>query len=111
MNVANQVVEILNQMLILEMTAFHQYVLHSKMCEDWSLKDIAEKVMERANSELEDAKGIVDLILLYGGEPDLGVIKDISVGKDVRQQFQYDFRIGTSCCYISNIRCYSLRRA
>ena len=90
MNAPSSVIEVLNDMLKIELTAYHQYLLHSKINEDNSLKNLATVVMERADSELEDAKGMIDMILMYDGQPIVDELNFITTGLNLREQFALD---------------------
>ncbi len=84
----SRIVELLNEMLTLELTAINQYFLHAKMCENWGYARLAAKLREVSFSEMKDAEEISERILFLEGVPNLQRLGGIIVGESVPEQLQ-----------------------
>ena len=93
MKVKLQVVEALNNMLVHEMTAFHQYTAHARVCKDWGLRELADVINNRAGRELQDAHRIADMILMYEGRPAFDQIGEVTIAISLREQFKCDLEM------------------
>lgn len=55
--------------LEMELTAVHQYLLHSHVLDDWGLDRMANRMQTEMQEELGHASSFIDRILMLGGEP------------------------------------------
>lgn len=88
MEASARIVEHLNELLTLELTAINQYFLHSKMCENWGFERLAKRFRDVAFTEMKDAEGIAERILLLEGVPNLQRLSSVTVGETVPEQLQ-----------------------
>jgi bacterioferritin len=85
---SGRVVELLNELLTLELTAINQYFLHSKMCENWGFSRTAQRFREVSMAEMKDAEEITERILLLEGVPNVQRMGSLVVGENVPEQLQ-----------------------
>jgi len=80
-----KVVEALNGLLMEELTAINQYVLHSEMCENWGYHKLAGVIKKAAIDEMGHAEKLIARILLLDNKPTVSVLKPMHVGSDVEK--------------------------
>lgn len=85
-----EIVGLLNEILTAELTAINQYFVHSKLCENWGWKRLAEKYREESIDEMRDAEKLMDRILLLEGLPNLQRLGTVMVGETVPEQLELD---------------------
>lgn len=85
---SSRIIELLNELLTLELTAVSQYFLHSKMCQNWGYERLAKKFRDVSFSEMKDAEEISERILMLEGVPNLQRLGSIVVGENVPEQLQ-----------------------
>jgi len=85
-----EVVEVLNEVLTAELTAINQYFIHAKMCDNWGLERLAEKVRDESIDEMKDADKIIERILFLEGVPNLQRLNSVRVGETVPEQLELD---------------------
>ncbi|MGA9279121.1 bacterioferritin [Ilumatobacter sp.] len=84
------IIEFLNEALTAELTAINQYFAHSKLCENWGWKRLAEKYREESFEEMRDAEHLIDRIILLDGMPNMQRIGGVRIGETVREQLEVD---------------------
>lgn len=77
-----EVIEYLNMLIGGELAARDQYLIHSRLYEDWGLNRIYERIDHEMQEEAEHADAIIRRVLFLGGTPDMNR-HDINVGTDV----------------------------
>lgn len=85
-----KVIEKLNQLLIEELTAINQYMLHSEMCANWGYERLHKAVEKRAIDEMKHAERLIGRILFLEGSPTVSELSEISIGADVEAQLKSD---------------------
>lgn len=85
-----QVIEKLNALLADELAAINQYMVHSEMCDDWMYERLHEAVEKRAFTEMQHAEKLIQRILFFDGKPIVTKLSPISIGGDVKSQFEKD---------------------
>ncbi len=85
-----QIVENLNELLADELTAVNQYIVHSEMCHNWGYKHLHDTIRKRAVNEMKHAEKIIERILFLDGTPKVDNLNQISIGKDIEEQFNND---------------------
>ncbi|MEE1674235.1 bacterioferritin [Agarivorans aestuarii] len=89
----NEVIDVLNRLLMNELTAMDQYFIHSRMYEDWGLN----KLYERIDHEFDDEKGhaslLIQRILFLEGTPDLSKRDPLRIGSDVPSMLENDLKV------------------
>ncbi len=105
------VIAFLNEMLSLELTAVHQYVLHARMCENWGYDRLWKKIHEESREELEHADHLVERILYLEGAPDVQRLGNVSPGGSVHEQLRLDYDLEKGAAVALNRGIEACRRA
>lgn len=92
MQASADVLETLNGLLTIELTAINQYFLHSKLCENWGFRGLAMKLREVAMAEMRDAEEVTERILFLEGVPNLQRLGSITIGQNVPEQLQLQLK-------------------
>ncbi|MEP1123201.1 MAG: bacterioferritin [Ilumatobacter sp.] len=85
-----KIIEFLNEALTAELTAINQYFAHSKLCENWGWKKLAEKYREESFEEMRDAEHVMDRIILLDGMPNMQRLGSVRIGETVEEQLDVD---------------------
>jgi bacterioferritin len=80
------VIELLNDVLTAELTAVNQYFVHSKMCDNWGYKRLAEHGREESFGEMKHAEQLIERILYLEGVPNMQRLGTVRVGETVTEQ-------------------------
>jgi len=89
----SEIIEVLNEVLCAELTAVNQYYIHARMCADWGYHELAEYNKAESIDEMRHAEQMIDRLLFLEGVPNMQKYFKIQVGKDVREQFQFDLAL------------------
>ncbi|MBK9308584.1 MAG: hypothetical protein IPM58_16220 [Nitrospira sp.] len=63
MKAGDGVLGYLNQVLKVELTAVHQYLLHAAMCKNWGCERLHDHYSHLASEEVQHSVGLIDPIL------------------------------------------------
>ena len=85
MKAKDGVIDRLNQLLTIELTAINQYFIHAEMANNWGFRRIGTKFRENSLSEMADAQHMIRHILYLEGVPNLQRINQVMVGESVRE--------------------------
>lgn len=85
-----KVIQTLNALLADELTAIHQYVVHSEMCANWGYERLHEAIEKRAITEMKHAEKLIARVLFLEGTPLVSQLNEIRIGSDVKAQFESD---------------------
>ena len=86
------VVDILNGLLTIELTAVNQYVLQSSMCRNWGYERLHRKLQHIGMDEMKDVGHLVDHILYLEGLPNMQRLGTVRVGESVEEHLQVDLQ-------------------
>jgi bacterioferritin len=86
----DRILKALDDLLVEELTAINQYMVHSEMCANWGYQRLHEKVEKRAIQEMKHAEKIIARILFLEGTPTVSRLNAIRIGDDVPKQLQAD---------------------
>ncbi|GKS57403.1 bacterioferritin [Nitrospira sp.] len=86
------VVERLNKVLMAELTAVHQYLLHAANCKNWGYEALHEHFSHLAQEEVGHASGLMDHILYLNGTPDVQRLDEVAGGKTVEELLKADLK-------------------
>lgn len=84
------VIDLLNRILTVNLTAINQYFIHAKMCEHWGYERLHHKVRQRSFDEMRDAEALIAHILYLEGVPNMQRLGTVTVGETVSEQFGVD---------------------
>lgn len=83
-----RVIDALNDLLTLELTVVNQYFVHSKMCENWGFKRLADRFRKDAMDEMKDAEEIIERVLYFEGVPNVQRLDTVALGETVGEQLR-----------------------
>lgn len=86
------VINILNKVLTVDLTAINQYFVHAKMCQNWGYERLYHKVYERSIDEMKDADALIGHILYLEGVPNVQRMNTVHVGETVSEQLKLDLK-------------------
>jgi bacterioferritin len=92
-DLAEQVLESLNETLKAELTAIHQYLLHAKVCQNWGYLRLAEYNRKESLEELGHAEALMERILFLRATPNMTDLSPIKQCNDVKQQLESDLAL------------------
>ncbi len=82
------VVERLNNILTIELTAINQYFIHSEMANNWGFPGVGKLFRSNSMSEMEDAQHLVRHILYLEGLPNLQRMNQVQVGESIKEDLE-----------------------
>lgn len=82
------VIERLNNILTIELTAINQYFIHSEMASNWGFQRVAHLFRANSLSEMEDAQHLIRRILYLEGLPNLQRLNQVQVGESVKEDLE-----------------------
>ena len=88
-----QVIEALNAVLTIELTAINLYFISSKMCKDWGLDGLAKHFYDESIEEMKHAEEVIDRILYLGGIPEIARYHEIKVGATPREHIENSYEL------------------
>ena len=84
------VVDRLNELLTIDLTAINQYFVQSEMVRNWGFERTAEKLRDLSMDEMRDAQKLVRHVLYLEGLPNLQRLGPIKIGESVAENLQLD---------------------
>ena len=79
------VIDRLNALLTIELTATHQYLVQAEFCRNWGYEPLYHRLHEYSQEELGDAERLVAHILYLEGMPNLQRLGTVQAGEGVQQ--------------------------
>ncbi len=89
------IIQALNEVLAVELTAINQYFLHGRTLVSWGYHSIGGKVTKESIEEMEHAQTLVDRILFLEGLPNLQKYLKINAGENVEEMLKSDLKLET----------------
>jgi bacterioferritin len=87
------VIDQLNTILTIELTAVNQYFLQAEMCRNWGYEHLYEKLRASSMEEMKDAERLIQHVLYLDGFPNVQRLNDIGIGENVLENLQVDLRL------------------
>lgn len=87
------VIELLNTVLTMELTAINQYYVHSKMCQNWGYAALAKHHLAESIEEMKHADLLIERILMLEGIPNMQRLNPVRVGETVPEQHECDLAL------------------
>ena len=92
MKAKDGVVERLNNILTIELTAINQYFVQSEMCKNWGFNRMANSLRSNSFEEMKDAQHLIQHILYLEGVPNLQRLNQVMVGESVLEDLEIDLQ-------------------
>ena len=90
---SQKVIDILNHLLALELTAMDQYFIHSRMYQDWGMSKLFDRIDHEFQDEKDHAAVLIERILFLEGMPNMVKRDPLNIGSDVPSMLQSDLNI------------------
>ena len=87
---SKKVIGVLNGLLKSEFTAIHQYTAEARFFRNVNYDRLADYEMDRAKEEMHHLKRLESRIYLLGGQPSVGVVGEVDLGRDAGAIIQED---------------------
>ncbi|MCY3601957.1 MAG: bacterioferritin [Chloroflexi bacterium] len=84
------IVDTLNRLLTIEVTAVNQYFLQSEIIRNWGYDHLADRLRAISMGEMRDIEELVKHILYLEGLPNLQRIDVVKVGETVLENLELD---------------------
>ena len=92
MKAKDGVIDHLNNLLTIELTAINQYFVQAEMCKNWGFNHLYQKLRANGMEEMEDAQHLIQHILYLEGVPNLQRLKQVMVGESVLEDMELDLQ-------------------
>jgi bacterioferritin len=90
------IIDLLNRLLVGELTAINQYFLAAKIYRQRGLSRLAHHLRKESLDEMKHAEALVERILFLGGLPNLQKLDKIRITDDVPDQMRADLALERS---------------
>ena len=92
MKAKDGVVDHLNNLLTIELTAINQYFVQAEMCKNWGFNRLYKRFRDVSLEEMEDAQHLIEHILYLEGVPNLQRLNQVMVGETVMEDLELDLQ-------------------
>ena len=88
-----KVIEFLNKVLVMELTAVNQYWLHYRMLDNWGIAKLAAYERHESIDEMKHADRLAERILFLEGLPNFQALGKLRVGENVEEILKADLAL------------------
>lgn len=88
-----KVIQILNDVLVGELTAINQYFLHARMCKAMGYEKLAKVIHKESIDEMKHASDLTDRVLFLEGVPNFQKLGRLHIGETVPEQIKSDLAL------------------
>ena len=92
MKAKDGVVDRLNNILTIELTAINQYFIQAEMCKNWGFERLYNKFREISTDEMKDSEHLIRHILYLEGLPNLQRMNQVMVGESVQEDLELNLQ-------------------
>ena len=92
MKAKDGVVDHLNNLLTIELTAINQYFVRVEMCKNWGFNRLYKRFRDVSLKEMEDAQHLIQHMLYLEGVPNLQRLNQVMVGESVMEDLELDLQ-------------------
>jgi bacterioferritin len=87
------VIDRLNIILTIELTAINQYFVQAEMCRNWGYERLHKKFRSSSLEEMKDTPALIAHILYLEGVPNMQRLNQVRVGETVLENLQLDLQL------------------
>lgn len=80
-----KVIALLNEQLVNELTAVHQYFLHARMLKNWGFERMGKHEYQESIEEMKHADRLIERILMLSGLPSMHTAPKLAIGGNVEE--------------------------
>jgi bacterioferritin len=85
-----EIIQILNETLVGELTAVNQYFLAAKICRRRGYEHLYEKLYQESLEEMKHADKLIERILFLEGMPNLQKLEKVRIAESIPEQLKAD---------------------
>ena len=90
---SKKVIRSLNTLLTTELTAIDQYLVQSRMLENWGYHKLYERISHESDDERGHATRLIERILFLDGQPDVGARAKLTIGANPKEMLENDLTL------------------
>lgn len=87
------VIELLNTLLSIELTAVNQYFVQAEICSNWGYDRLHDKLRDSSMEEMRDTQRLIRHILYLEGVPNMQRMNQVRIGENVPENLRVDLEL------------------